>query len=550
MPAKKENEETTLIPKSLVDLVRYRSNASKLKNKITIEGRTNSFKLFDKTNTYKNFLEDLGLIFLKVSVEGQIFYLTDLTGHQIALSANDLVKNPKSIYSILHRDDIEVFKQLENARKNSLKDFIEVEYRIKKVDGSYKWVYQRQGPELRSNGNVKYYNSLIMDINEKKTLEHQLALSNRIESVGLLASGIAHDFKNNLSAILGQIHLALGKLSTNDEAYQALIIAESATMRSAEMTKKLVNLACNSDVTELESINLSQLIKETKELLQPIISNDIEIVFNSSINSPTVYGNYTQLQQVLINIIINAKEAILDSGQISINLERLVFNPNSFNSLYPDIKEGKYINLEIKDSGKGIPEDYLDYIFDPFFTTKNKESSTGLGLNMSYKIIKSFKGFLRAYNSKDAGAVFSILLPESEKIIKKINYEDIKSIEPIKTKQNILIADDNEIILSLLNTILSAAGYNVTVATDGKEAIELYKKSFSDFDCVILDESMPELTGRQVLSEIYKINPKQRVIVATGITGLNCYKPIATGKNFEILEKPFHPKVLLEKLAL
>lgn len=544
-----DKKEETQKKRSKIRDIRYRSNQINLRNKIRVikpNNEEDSLELLESHIAYRYFLESLGMVFLNISAKGEIYYLSKYINKIIDCTYYDLIKDTNLIFKFIHPEDIPNFYKLVQARKNNCKETSEAEYRLKRKDGSYFWVYQKQKAFLNSSNEVIHYNSVILDINEKKILELQVAHSSKMETIGLLTGGISHDFKNNLSAILGQIHIALNNMDESHPAYKSLLKAEEATLRSAEMTKKIVSYSNKDKELEQNQINLYSLTKETTELLNPLLlSKNIKVNLESSINKPIVKVNYTQLQQVLMNICINAKDAINKNGFINISINKISFNEDSFNKTYPDINSGEYVELKVIDSGDGISDECINHIFEPFFSTKKPSDGTGLGLNMSYSIIKSFNGYLRAYNSLNDGAVFSILLPI---IDKPSNYKNTKNNSPIKSTkiQNILIADDSEVILSLFETILDKAGYNVTIAKDGQEAYDKFIASSDEFDLVILDETMPKMTGREVLCEIYKIKPNQKIIVSTGITNIDCYNILAKNKDFKIIEKPFRPDSLLK----
>lgn len=341
------------------------------------------------------------------------------------------------------------------------------------------------------------------DITEKKRMAEELQRARQIESIGLLAGSIAHDFNNILSAILLNAQIAKMKKEKNVEKYLDGI--EKATYRATGLTKQLLTFSKGGAPIK-EAVSIKVLLKETAEFA--LHDSNSRCKFSISDDLFPIEVDKTQISQVINNLVINADQAMPEGGTVEIKAENLI-SPKSQGL---PLKEGKYIKISIKDSGIGIPKEKIARIFDPYWTTKHKRS--GLGLTTAYSIIKKHNGYIELKSEMGAGTTFYVYLPATEK---KVAIEQEEAEELIKGEGRILLMDDEEDILDSAGNVLKELGYQVKVAKDGSEAIRLYREAKEPFDLVIVDLTIPGgMGGKEAIKELKEMNPAVKAIVSSG----------------------------------
>lgn len=349
---------------------------------------------------------------------------------------------------------------------------------------------------------------IIRDITESKKEEKELLRIEKLESLGILAGGIAHDFNNILTAILGNISLAEIMLDSDekDSVMEVLAMAQEASLRAKDLTRQLLTFSRGGAPVK-KTGSIAQLLKEiTYFSLQ---GSNVRCEFTIPGNIWTVEMDEEQIGQAVQNLVINADQSMPGGGIIRIFTENIILKEEHELPLKP----GRYVKISIKDSGSGIAKEYLTKIFDPYFTTKQKGS--GLGLATTYSIIKRHHGHITVESRMGEGTIFSFFLPASEK---DFEAEEIK--HPLKSHGKILVMDDDEMIRRLMPLLLPRLGYEVELAADGQEAINLYQKarcSARPFDLVIMDLTIPGgMGGKETIEKLLSLDPSVKAIVSSG----------------------------------
>ena len=369
---------------------------------------------------------------------------------------------------------------------------------------------------------------------KQKELESQIQHIQRLDSISILASGIAHDFNNILTAIIANISLLKMNIQKGTSNYEILEDAERAARIAKNLTQQLLSFSKRSVSTKKE-IDLTQLIKDTLSFTL----RGSEIVYELDIDKDLwiIEGDENQINQVFHNLIINAKQAMEDKGKIIISAK----NVSISNS--PILPDGKYVKISISDTGPGIKKEISDKIFDPYFTTK--ETGSGLGLSISYYIIKNHNGHIEVDTKPGTGTTFTIFLPAIEE--KNKQYEkNHENISPQKIKGTVLVMDDDEFILKTYNRMLNFLGVNTILCKNGEEAIETYKnllKENKNVDAFILDLTVPGGMGaKEAINKIKSLNPHAKIILSTGYS----MDPITTNYKdygfYAVITKPFEIK--------
>ena len=382
---------------------------------------------------------------------------------------------------------------------------------------------------------------------ERLNLEAQVQQTQKLESLGILAGGIAHDFNNLLLGILGNADLALMELKPESPARQHIEDAVKASQRAAELCSQMLAYSGRGNFI-LKPLDLSVLVEEMAHLLEVSISKKVSLRLNFARKLPPVEADPTQLRQVVMNLIINASDAIGDQiGQISVSTGVANMDRISLGRLLvgADLPIGRYAFLEVTDTGCGMDRSTLERIFDPFFTTKF--TGRGLGLAAVHGIVRSHHGAIDIHSEPGHGTSFRILFPVSNLPITELPSPSFKRTER-KGSGTVLVVDDEEIITDITTKILSQAGFRVFTASDGRRGVETFCQHASEIDAVVLDLTMPEMSGEEVYNEMVLVKADVRVILSSGYSESEAAIRFA-GKNLAgFIQKPYRPNVLIEKL--
>lgn len=392
----------------------------------------------------------------------------------------------------------------------------------------------------------KLYTVIIRDITEKKRLEAQFLRAQRMESIGTLAGGIAHDLNNVLSPILTAVELL--QMRFTDESSQRLLnILHTNAVRGSEMVKQVLSFArgVEGDYAPLQP---KHLIKEIVKILSDTLPKNIEITFSNPSEMWSVAGDATQLHQVLMNLCVNARDAMPQGGTLHIEAENVEIDEH-YARMNVELKPGRYVCISVIDNGAGIPEGNLSKIFDPFFTTKEHGHGTGLGLSTVAGIVRSHGGFVNVYSEVGHGSQFKIYLPAIETahapVVQKARLD-----LPLGSGELILVVDDESAIREIAKETLRTFGYQVLTANDGTEALALFAQHKDEIRCVITDMMMPFLDGPATIRALRKLAPHLKIIATSGLK--------ANGKTAEaaqlgvatFLQKPYTAEALLKALAV
>jgi len=354
-------------------------------------------------------------------------------------------------------------------------------------------------------------------IEEEKALrlEVQLRHSEKMKAIGQLAGGIAHDFNNQLAAIMGSADMIRVK-STDQEAIQHAELVLTAAKRSADLTEQLLSFARKGRYQSVP-INIHKIIAEVTALLERSIDKRIRLVTQLKAPTAAIRGDPTQIQNALLNIAINARDAIRKEGTIVFCTEGAVLDEEQCRKHPQPIKPGRYVLIEIADTGVGMSAETKQHIFEPFFTTKPEGEGTGMGLAAVYGTVRSHCGSITFTSELGRGTQFKIWLPLTETVVEKA--EAVKPADVLtKGSAHILVVDDEEVVRLTTQAILEHLGYTVTLCCDGKEAVDFYRKSAHPIDLVILDMIMPQASGLDVFTTLKQVNPAVGVILSSGFS--------------------------------
>lgn len=494
---------------------------------------------------YRTLVERPGLVLVRAKPDGAYLYISPHVKDIIGYTPQDFERTPGLFKRLLHPEDVAAHQEIYEARRLKDPRTVEVEYRVRKKDGNYHWFFERQTAKLDEDGEVEYYDSIAFDIQERKVLEAELVHSQRMETIGTLAGGIAHDFNNHLTAILGQLNLCLSELEPGHPSYSKMAAAEQAALCCAEMTKHLLSLGRKSD-TSLRAVNPAQLLEDSARLLSHLLPPNVEITVTCAPELRVINGNQAQLQQVLMNLVINGRDAMPEGGCISMSARNLSLAPERDAGLYAQAQHGDYVEFTVTDCGEGIPPSHLPHIFEPFFTTKPIGKGTGLGLSMVYSIVAAHHGAIQVVSERGIGSTFSFVVPALRSAPETIAAPLCRDLP--RGEECILVADDDELVLSMVSSALCMSGYSVIKAVDGEDALEKFIKHQNQIDLVLLDQTMPKRSGREVITEIHSRNRDIPIIFTSGFGSSEADFIPRGSTHVTFVEKPYSLPELLQKI--
>jgi len=433
-------------------------------------------------------------------------------------------------------EDREAIKA-ELAQHGFVKDY---EMIHKRKDGQIVIVLETVTAVHDNAGTIVAYRGLIRDVTEQKQLQRQLYQAQRMESIGTLAGGIAHDFNNILGGILGYASFMKTKMEEDHPFFKYVDTIERSSVRAAELTSQLLAFARGGKYV-VTAVDLKKVVVETLKIIESTFDRSIEIETHLHPDLPTVEGDSSQLQQVLMNLCVNARDAMPAGGKLLIeaSAEKIT---EGYIKTHMGATAGSFVKLSVTDTGIGMDKETEERIFEPFFTTKEKGKGTGLGLSMVYGVIKNHKGYVRVYSEPGYGTTFKIYLPISG----KPEEEDSAAVETLQGgNELVLVVDDEEPIRSLAKEMLESSGYRVMLAKDGKEAVGVFQKYYSEIYLVILDLIMPRMGGRETFLRLKEVDPNVRTLLSTGYSQNGKAQEILDSGVMGFLQKPYQLNALL-----
>jgi PAS domain S-box-containing protein len=456
----------------------------------------------------------------------------DSTEEFMGVHVSDLYMNPEERILFI----------TETGKDGFIKD---KELYMRKKDGTPIWASCTATIQYDKNGGIKWIDGVIEDITERKKIEGQLRQAQKMDAIGALAGGVAHDFNNILTAIMGYGSLLKEKVKENnhlkDYVDQIFIAAEKA----AFLTQSLLAFG-RKQVINLRPININKIVREMETLLFRVIGEDIELKTILSPVDPVVMADTGQIEQVLMNLAANARDAMPDGGSLIIETEIASLN-NEFIHRHGFGSHGTYALISVEDTGIGMDEKTQKRIFEPFFTTKEIGKGTGLGLAMVYGIVKQHDGFISVYSEAGKGTTFKIYLP-----LVKSEAEETESAAyyapPTGGTETILIAEDNTEVRRFMKYVLERYGYTVIEAEDGEDAMHKFLINQDAVHLLVFDVVMPRKSGKEVYEEIRKIRPDIKILFTSGYTADIIHRKGILEKGLEFISKPALPDTLLRKV--
>ena len=412
---------------------------------------------------------------------------------------------------------------------------------MRKRDGTPIWCSVTAVAHYDNTGRMECSDGVLEDVTEQKLLEEQLRHSQKMEAIGTLTGGIAHDFNNMLTAILGYANLLKLKIPADStlENYVEQILVSSK--KAANLTKSLLAFS-RKQLINPRPVNINEIVKGVEKLLIRLIGEDIEFTTKLCDGDLAVLADSGQMEQVLLNLVTNARDAMENGGMLAIETCQTTIRP--YHTGFPHTLEpGIYAVISVSDTGGGMDKHMCQRIFEPFFTTKEIGRGTGLGLSIVYGIVRQHKGDIHVYSEPQCGTTFKMYLPI---ILNSTKKSDVNAASPlVGGTETILIAEDDDDVRNLMCSMLKQFGYTVIEAIDGRDAVEKFTRHQGCVDLLLLDVVMPGMNGKECLERIRKMNSRVPVIFSSGYTAEIIHAKGIREEGAGFLQKPVQPQELL-----
>ncbi|HHE46637.1 MAG TPA: PAS domain S-box protein, partial [Bacteroidetes bacterium] len=430
----------------------------------------------------------------------------------------------------------------EIERLGAVRDFA---IKLRRKDGSVMDCLLTATVRRAEDGSVVGYQGIIRDVSEARRLEEQFRQAQKMEAVGQLAGGVAHDFNNLLTIISGNAELAMLSLNQDDPQYSELHEIQEAAMRAADLTRQLLAFS-RKQILEPRVLNLNEVVAKMEKMLKRIIGENIELTTHLQDDLWMVKVDPGKTEQVIINLAINARDAMPDGGELTLETQNIELTSDSV-GMRREVVPGRYVMVAVSDNGTGMTEEVREHIFDPFFTTKDVDKGTGLGLSTVYGIVKQSGGYIYVCSELERGTTFKIYLPVVEEEVEPVK-PGIDLEELPGGTETILLVEDQDSVRNLAGRILEGQGYTVHKAGNALEAYSLLHELDTVPELVVTDVVMPQGSGPELAERIRKSWPQIRVLFTSGYTADSIVHDGVLDRDKQFLQKPFSSLDLLQKV--
>jgi PAS domain S-box-containing protein len=460
-------------------------------------------------------------------------------------SCQSLCDAPDSWFDSIHPDDrARVRARVRAAAARQASGAYDESYRIRRPDGSLRWIRDRAYPVADETGAVYRIVGTAEDITERKKLEAQFLRAQRMESIGTLAGGIAHDLNNILAPILLSIEILRIKLP-DPESSAMLDTLQACANRGADLVRQVLSFARGVDGQRV-AVNLRHLADDIQKIVTETFPKKIEFQTRSARDLWPVLGDPTQLHQVLMNLCVNARDAMPSGGRLTLTLANAAID-EVFAGQHADARPGPHVAVEVADTGTGIPPEAIDKIFEPFFTTKEPGQGTGLGLSTTQAIVKSHHGFIDVRSKPGEGTVFKLWFSADQSLAAAAAPAARESL-PRGVGQCILVVDDEAAVRAIAQRTLEQFGYRTLLAANGAEAVSVFVRHRAGIDLAFVDMTMPVMDGPATIAALRSVEPGLRIIGSSGFADQEVMSRAQADGVEHFISKPFTAEALLVKL--
>jgi PAS domain S-box-containing protein len=503
------------------------------------EQRQTEAALRDSEERFRELAENIEEVFWMTDPgKNRMLYLSPGYERIWGRTVSAAIASPWTWLDAVHPDDRERVRDA--VLRDQPRGTYDLTYRILRPDGRERWIRDRAFPIVDGDGVVQRIVGTAMDVTEQRRLEEQFRQSQKMEAVGQLAGGVAHDFNNILAAIMMQVQLASMSEGLPEEVRQLHDDIRGSAERAANLTRQLLAFS-RRQVLQPKDLDLNEVVTSITKLLQRTVGEDIQLQLHLFSASLHVHADAGMLDQVLLNLFVNARDAMPDGGRIVVETCPVVLSETADRM---DLPAGRYVRLRVTDTGCGIAPEILPHLFEPFFTTKQPGKGTGLGLATVFGIVKQHKGGVSVDSTPGKGTTFDVLLPESQ-----ANAEPQGEVHlaPRGGSETILVVEDEPIIRMLIRAILERSGYRVLEAASGVEALKVWERHRDVVQLLFTDIVMPDgINGRALAARLRGEKPGLPVVFTSGYSAEIAGRDLALEKGQTFLQKPASPANLLE----
>jgi two-component system cell cycle sensor histidine kinase/response regulator CckA len=493
----------------------------------------------------KNVLETVDEGFIVISPDFRIISVNTAYCSKLKLPLHDIIG--RHCYEISHHVSLPCYESGEDCAVRGTFETGEPHTSVHThfdKEGNPIYAEVKSFPLKDSQGKIISAIEIHNDITEKKKLEEKLRHAQKMEAIGTLAGGVAHDFNNILTAIIGYSSLMQMKMDQNDPLRPSVDSILASTERATNLTQSLLAFSRKQTIAA-KHVDMNTIMRRVKKLIERLIGEDIEITQVLRGEPLLIKADAGQIEQILINLATNARDAMPRGGKLTFETG-VVELGNEYVKEHGYGKLGKYAQLAVTDTGTGMDKKTVERIFEPFFTTKSTGKGTGLGLAIVYGIVKQHNGYIDVYSEPEIGTTFKIYLPLSRVAAEQAT--PVKNSVPKGGAETLLIAEDDTSVRNLMKSMLQGFGYTVIEASDGEEAIQKYRGNKDPIQLLILDVIMPRKNGRETYDEIRKTNPAVKALFTSGYTAEIIHKKGILENGEKFLAKPVSPNELLSKI--
>jgi signal transduction histidine kinase/ActR/RegA family two-component response regulator len=528
------------------DLIRYKENLEISVANRTLELEKARDDLIQSREQLLMALQTGKIAVFKWNLGAELIDFTQTMSSELEKFESPRMSSREFKSKIYNADRKLVFSKLASYVSGHL-DELNISFRFKFSEENYRWLHLiGRIVERSSTGIGQVVVGIVEDITELKNRETAMQQSQKLEAVGQLAGGIAHDFNNMLQAIIGYAEMVKMSLKDDDDNKDCIDSLIEAANKSQTLVSQLLTFSRMSrEIKETLDVNL--MLEDYITMLERLLGEQIDIVTEFGSGLPYVVADSGQLEQVIINLCVNARDAMNGKGRIKIKTEKVKINQR-FCSENPWAKPGHFVKISVKDNGPGIPPKELKKIFEPFYTTKEVGKGTGLGLAIVYGVIQKHNGLLNLKSELGKGAEFEIYLPASDVLREIKSRTSVEVDESLEGEETILLAEDSELVRNFAGRMLRKAGYKVLFAVNGKEAVEQFKRHKNDVDILVFDIIMPEMTGRSAYEKIKELGGDLPVVFCSGYHEEILDSAFYADFNGRFLPKPYKTADLLRNI--
>lgn len=478
----------------------------------------------------------------ELNLERNVLTWSDEIYRIFGLQPQEFGATYEAFLDTIHPDDRDI---VDKAYTDSVENNIpyDIVHRIVRPNGEVRYVREMSEEIKDASGKTIRSVGTVHDITDQIQMEEQLRQSQKMEAMGRLAGGVAHDFNNLLTVIQGNLDLALLTIDDDHPLREKLETVAKASSSATTLTRQLLAFS-KKEITERQLVDLNEILFQLERMLRRVIGEDLEFSLKLEENIGPVFADPGQIEQVLMNLVVNARDAMPDGGVLAISTN-MVHLESDYTHLRPDLEEGSYVILSVSDTGCGMDTETKAKIFEPFFTTKSE--GTGLGLATVYGIVNQHDGSIHVYSEEGLGTTFKVYLPVSSEDVEP-SVSEVKSGAVPSGHESILLIEDDRSVLQLASDVLQGLGYSVESFIHPEEAIKFCKANDNEIDLIVTDVVMPGMNGNELANHIHEVMPEIPVLYMSGYAGDIFGKINDLSKKGNFLSKPFTPRQLGQKV--